>query len=263
MVWPLSLLVLARLFFHRFDPARVRAAAGKAKGSWVGRLNAMAKPLARPLVWAGQWIVSRSERPSLFRSAVTDALTTVAAFPLAAVAVAGIAIAGLASDEASLFAGTLPAAFAGAAVAVADIACRERRAGTSALVFAAPLLRTRFVLWKFASILIVALAFLAVPLAKAFVMRPSSAIPLLVGVVFTCSAATALGIVSANPKTFIVAFLTFWYVATQDKGLTPSLDFAGWFGTATPLIVATYAGIAAALLALAHLFHARDLRLRY
>jgi hypothetical protein len=99
-LWPLSLLFVARLFFHRFDPARLRAVTSQSKRSWVGRLNAMAKPLARPLVWAGQSIVSRSSKPSLVRSAITDALTTVAAFPLAAVAVIGFAIAGLASESA-------------------------------------------------------------------------------------------------------------------------------------------------------------------
>ena len=46
-------------------------------------------------------------------------------------------------------------------------------------------------------------------------------------ILFTSAAATALGIVSSNPKTFIVAFLTFWYITTQDKGASPSLDFAG------------------------------------
>jgi hypothetical protein len=223
----------------------------------------MAKPLARPLVWAGQSIVSRSSKPSLVRSAITDALTTVAAFPLAAVAVIGFAIAGLASESASLFTGVLPLALGAAAIAVADIACREKRAGTAALVFAAPMLRTRFVVWKFGSTVIVALAFLAVPLARAIAMRPSSVLSLLVGVLFTCAAATALGIVSANPKAFIVGFLSFWYIVSQDKGLSPALDFAGWFGTATPLVIATYAGMALALLTLAHLFHTSELRRKY
>jgi hypothetical protein len=251
------------MFFHRFDPARLRSAASKARRGWIGRLNAMAKPLARPLVWLGQSVASVSSKPSLIRSAITDALTTVAAFPLAAVGVIGIAIAGLATNGTSLFTGTMPIAFAAAAIAIADIACREKRAGTSALVFAVPLLRTRFVWWKFASTLIVALAFLAVPLAKAISMRPSSALPLLTGVLFICAAATALGVVSANPKTFIVGFLSFWYIATQDKGASPSLDFAGWFGKATPMVMAAYAGMALALLAFAHLFHAYELRRRY
>jgi len=79
-----------------------------------------------------------------------------------------------------------------------------------------PTLRTRFVAWKYLSTLIVAAAFLAVPVARAISLRPSAAIPLLTGILFLTAASTALGIVSANTKTFIVLFLTFWYVAMRE-----------------------------------------------
>jgi ABC-type multidrug transport system permease subunit len=94
-------------------------------------------------------------------------------------------------------------------------------------------------------------------------LRPSSALPLLLGVVFTAAAATFLGVVSSNPKTFIVGFLTFWYIALSDKGATPALDFAGWFGKTTPAVVAAYAAVTLALLAAAQVFHASDLRRRW
>ena len=127
-------------------------------------------------------------------------------------------------------------------------------------MYAAPGLRTRFVWFKFASSLLVALAFLAVPLASAIASRPHMTVALLVGVAFVAAASTALGILSSNPKTFLLGFLTFWYITTQDRGLSPSLDFAGWFGTATPMVIATYALIGLASLALAQLFHAYQLR---
>ncbi len=264
MIWPLSLLAVARVFFHRFDPSRVRAVPNeKSRRSWIGRLNFISKPFARLFVNLGQFVVPAGGRPSLLRSAATDTLATMAAFPLASLAVIAFAIASLASDAKALLTGVMPIAFAGCAIAIADIACREKRSGTSALVFAAPLLRARFVAWKFISALLFALAFLAVPLARAIALQPSSALPLLVGVVFTCAAATTLGIVSANPKTFLVSFLMFWYITSQDKGATPQLDFAGWYGTATPLIIATYAALAVALLALAHAFHTSELRRRW
>jgi hypothetical protein len=263
-IWPLSFLGLARVFFHRFDPARVRAVPNeKARRSWIGRLNLLAKPFARLFVWIGEKLVALTPRASLFRSAATDALTTIAAFPLASLAIIGFAIAALSSGEKSLFTGVMPIAFAGCAIAIADIACREKRAGTSALIYASPLLRARFVLWKFASSLMLALAFLAVPLTRAIALRPSAALPLLAGVAFICAAATMLGTVSANPKTFLVAFLSFWYVTTQDKGARPSLDFAGWFGTATPIIIATYIGITIAMLIGAHAFHRNELQRRW
>ena len=263
MIWPLALLAVARVFFHRFDPARVRAVADKGRRSWIGRFNALAKPFTRLFVRAAQAMVSVSGRPSLLRSSITDALTTMAAFPLATFGVIGFAIAAIASDAKGLLTGVMPIAFAGCAIVIADIACREKRAGTSALVFATPQLRARFVMWKFASGLIVATAFLAVPLARAIALQPASALPLAIGVVFTTAAATAFGIVSSNPKTFIVGFLTFWYITLSDKGITPSLDFAGWFGTATPVVLASYAGAALLLLGGAQLFHARELRRRW
>ena len=252
-LWPIALLGIARVFFHRFDPARVRVVPNeKTRRSWIGRLNLIAKPIAR--------LVVRVMSPLAGRPAITDAVATIAAFPLVAVAMIGFAIATLATDDAqSLFTGILPIAFAACAIAIADIASREKRAGTTALIFAAPGLRARFVWWKFASTLCVALAFLGVPLASAIATRPHLALALLVGVAFTAAASTALGILSANPKTFLVAFLSFWYIAIQDKGLSPALDFAGWFGTATPAIVATYALLGAASLAVAQLFHAHEL----
>lgn len=263
-LWPLSFLAVARLFFHRFDPARVRSMPNeKSRRSWLGRLNLISKPLARLFVGLGQRVVSLPGIPALVRSMITDALATIAAFPFAAVAIIGFAIAALSSDANALFTGTMPFAFAACAIALADIACREKRAGTSALVFASPSLRANFVWWKFGATLLVALAFLGVPLARGIALRPSSALALLVGVVFTAAAATALGVVSANPKTFIVGFLTFWYIALSDKGATPSLDFGGWFGKTTPMVLASYAAVTLALLAAAQVFHARDLKRRW
>lgn len=256
-LWPISLLGFARLFFHRFDPARVRAVPNeKARRSWIGRLNLISKPVARLFV--------RAASPFAARPAVTDALATIAAFPLVAIGMIVFTIATLSADNAqALFTGVLPVAFAACAIAIADISSREKRAGTTALVFAAPGLRTRFVWWKFASTLIVAFAFLAVPLASAIASRPHMALALLVGVAFIAAASTALGILSSNPKTFIVGFLTFWYIAVQDKGLSPELDFAGWFGTATPSVIAAYGLIGLGSLALAQLFHANELRRKW
>ncbi|HYR27897.1 MAG TPA: hypothetical protein VEU30_05495, partial [Thermoanaerobaculia bacterium] len=262
-IWPVALLGIARIFFHRFDPARLRAAGTRARTSWIGRFNALSKPIARLLVKLASLLVPASGRPSLIRAAATDALTTIAAFPLLAIAAIGFGIATLNAETSSLFTGVLPIAFAAAAIAIADVACREKRAGTTALIFAAPSLRTKFVLWKFLSTFFVAFAIAGIPVLRAIALRPSSAAAVLTGLAFTCAVATALGILSANPKTFIVAFLTFWYVATQDRGASPELDFAGWFGTVTPAVLAAYVGVSVAFLALAQLFHSRELRRSY
>jgi hypothetical protein len=183
-------------------------------------------------------------------------MTTLAAFPLAGLAIAGFAIASIAADPRAV----LPIAFAACAMALADVACREKRAATTSLVYALPQLRERFVLWKFLSALFIATAFLAVPLTRLVIARPSSIVAALTGVAFLVAAATALGIISANPKTFLVVFLSFWYVVMSDKGATPALDFAGWNGTVTPPVTLAYAAIAIAFLAAAQLVHATRLR---
>lgn len=263
-LWPMSLLLIGRLFFHRFDPARVRAVPNeKARRSWMGRLNMLSKPLARPFVRLAQIVVGLPGIPALVRSMMTDALATVAAFPLAVVAMIVVGIASLGADSKTLFTGTMPFVFAVCSIAIAGIASREKRSGTSALVYAAPSLRAYFVWWKFGATLFVALAFVALPVARGIALRPSSAMPLVVGVLFTVAAATALGVISANPKTFIVGFLSFWYVAIGDKGQSAALDFAGFFGKSTPVVVAAYAGITIALLTAAQLFHANQLQRKW
>lgn len=60
-----------------------------------------------------------------------------------------------------------------------------------------------------------------------------------------------------------MAFLTFWYIALNDKGASPALDFAGWFGKATPSVTIAYATMALAFLTLAQLFHSWELRRKW
>jgi hypothetical protein len=250
---PLTLLFVARIFFHRFDPTRVRALPNEqTRRSWLGRLNLLAKPVARLFTHVDRL----PGRPSLPRAALTDAMATIAGFPLAAVAILALAIASVASRPAAI----LPIGFAACAMALADIASREKRAATTSLIYAMPALRERFVAWKFLSTLLVAVAFLALPIARAIAVRPSSAAAAIVGLLFLTAAATALGTVSATPKTFLVVFLTFWYVALSDHGVSPSLDFAGWNGVATPQVTAAYAALTLAFVALAHAFHTYQLR---
>jgi hypothetical protein len=80
-------------------------------------------------------------------------------------------------------------------------------------------------------------------------------VALLGGLGLVAAMATALGTLTANPKTFIVAFLTFWYVVVNDKGASPKLDFAGFYGRFTPNTIALYAVISVAAILIAQLFH--------
>jgi hypothetical protein len=230
MLVPLPLLVLARLSFHRFDPVRVKVAA-KGRRQWLARINAALKPLTG---WLGG------------RGPITaDAAMTITSAPLVAVAIVAAAFV------------PYPIAFAALAIAIADVACRDQQAGTVALIRSAPHVRERFVWWKTASAGVIAAAFMAVPALRSGVR---GVIPMAIGTFFVVAAATALGVISGNAKAFIVVFLSFWYVTVNDRGATPALDFAGYYGKATPAVIASYAAIALGLLAVAQLVYTLRLR---
>ncbi|MBV8543892.1 MAG: hypothetical protein JO088_04015, partial [Acidobacteria bacterium] len=235
-ITPIPMLLLARVFFHRFDPACIRAAGAKGRRGWMRSFNALAKPFAR--VFAA--IPVR-------RAALTDAMITFAITPFAGIALIGITIAALASAK------SLPVTFAIAAIFIADIASRDRRAGTTPLISASPRLRENIVLWKFASSSIVAAMLLIVPIVR-------NPIAVITGILLIAAAATSLGVISGNPKTFIVLFLTLWYVVVNDHGKTKSLDFAGFYGTPSIGVTAMYVAIAIAFVVAAAVVHrTRDL----
>jgi hypothetical protein len=243
-VSPMLLLGVALLFFHRFDPARVRARSGR-NGKWMQRLNAIAKPFTFPLTM----LTARGG------AIVADARTSIAAVPLVAIAFIAITIATLAGGKQVMLIAIAPAA-----VFISDIASRERRAGTTALVYAAPRLRERFVLWKLGTSIVVAMLVLAAPIVHTALMKPASLPALLVGIAFVCAAATSLGVISANPKTFIVLFLSYWYIVVNDRGQTPYFDFAAFFKTPPAWVTLIYAAIAVVLLAAAEAVHRMRLR---
>jgi hypothetical protein len=248
---PLPLLLIARLFFHRFDPARVKARGGGSRRGWLSLLNSLIKPLTR-IAGAGS---IRPGRPSFLRSALTDARMTIASTPVAVLVFAGFAIAALASDGASLRTGVIPVAFAVFAVLIADVPVRDQRSGALLLVQSAPHLRERFVFWKLATAGLVGLVFFAVPILRLMLIAPLDLIQFATGFLLVCGGAIALGVISGNSKTFIVLFLTFWYVVMNDGSHPPMLDFAGFYGTWNGKTLATYLTAALLLIVSAHAFY--------
>jgi len=223
---PLPLLAIAVLAFHRFDPTRAHSP--RNRGARGRRGTGLRAWLARPL---------RTLAP---RNAVAaDVLLTFVSQPLIAFVVFGFAIAGLAAPARDV----MPIACAAAAIAIADVACRDHRANTLAMIHSAPSLKARFVAWKFASSFVVALLIAIVP-----ILRSGAIVAGIVGIALITAAATSLAIISRNAKTFIVLFLSFWYVTVNDAGATAALDFTGAYGRATPMTIAAYAAIAIALL---------------
>lgn len=246
MLLPLPIILLARVFFHRFDPTRVKAAVVKRTG-WLTKINLLFKPLTR----ASMQLVANGGSASLFRSALADALLTVTATPVLALVVIGTSIVALAAPLQS----ALPIVIVAMGIAIAGVACREARAGATALAYAAPLLKPRFVAFKLLSSLFVLAPFALVPVVR-LIGAPRMLIAFVGGTFFLAAAATLLGLISGNAKTFIVLFLTFWYAAVNDKGATPWLDFAGFNGRATLLIIGLYAAAAVAMVIGAETLHA-------
>jgi len=236
---PLPLLGLALLFFHRFDPARVRAAGAKGKRSWIALLNRMTKPLVRPFTALAMNVAPLPP--------AADAMLTIASNPIVILAFIGFSIAAIAGADVSI------PAFCAIGIFVADVATRERRAGTLGFIYSAPRLKSQFVLWKLMSTLIVALIVMAVPLLR------FHSLTMLGAIFFVCAAATALGVISGNPKTFIVLYLTLWYVSVSDKGETPAFNFAGFMKPVPSTVLASYFAGAIALLIAAEWMHRRRL----
>jgi hypothetical protein len=248
LVAPLLLLPLAALCFHRFDPVRTGRASVKGHRNWLGRIQNLFKPISRRAVA----ILEIPGRGGSFLGAIwVDAVLTFTLLPFAFVAFVAITITSCFAP----LAGTLPVVFAVLAVVVSDIATRDARAGTVASLRSIMRLRENYVWWKVGSTLLLSLLLCAAPLLRTISHGPVALAALLGGILLVAAMATALGIVTANPKTFIVAFLTFWYVVVNDKGASPRLDFAGFYGHATSNTIAFYAALSVIALAFAQWFY--------
>jgi len=248
MLLPLLLLPAAALVFHRFDPVRTGRTAGRTNRKWLGKLQSLAKPLSRHAV---AMLNTPSRGGSFFSAIWTDAVLTLTLSPLVLIALVGVSVATVSVPPQA----TLLVVFAVLAVVVCDVATRDTRSGTTASLYAVPRLRENFVLWKFASTSVLAFLFCVVPLAVAAVRGGTQLRALVVGILFVSAAATLLGVVTKNAKAFIVLFLSFWYVVVNDKGASPLLDFAGFYGHANARAPGMYAALSVVALVGAHLAH--------
>jgi hypothetical protein len=245
---PLLLLPVAALFFHRFDPVRTKQVSGKGRRNWLGKIQNLFKPLSRRAVA----LLTMPGRGGSFLGAMwIDALLTLTLLPFAFVAFVGITVASAFAP----FAAMLPVVFAVVAIVVSDVATRDGRAGTTASLRAVPRLRENYVWWKLGSTLLLSFLLCVAPLLRTIPHGWLSVAALICGIVLVASTATALGILTANPKTFIVGFLTFWYVVVNDKGASPLLDFAGFYGWFTSTTILLYAAISVVSLAVAQILY--------
>lgn len=256
-LFPIPLLILALLLFHRFDPARLKASAQRKRRSWIGLFNEKLKFLTKWIPVPGQG--SAVARSSLWGSMVQDSLLTLRLSPVVVLIMIVLFVISLFSSAQKM----LPVIFGVIIIAISDIGSREKRTGLLTTVFAMPAIKPNFVAWKFGSALLLILALTLVPILKFGFSSGSAMVSLVIGCLFTAAIATCFGILTSNPKTFIVLFGMFWYLVLNDGGKNPSIDFAGWYGVATPAIQLVYFGLAAGTLVVTYALNAFQLKRSY
>src|SRR3954462_1821996 len=180
---PLAFLPVAAFFFHRFDPVRTGQVSGKGRRNWIGKIQNLFKPLSRRAVK----LLTIPGRGGFFLGSMwTDALLTLTLLPFAFVAFVGITVASLFAP----LAGLLPIVFAVLAVIVSDVATRDGRSGTVAILRAVPRLRESYVWWKLGSTLLLSLLLCAAPLLRMVSHGGPALVALIGGVVLVASTAT-------------------------------------------------------------------------
>jgi hypothetical protein len=262
LLYPLPLLLLPLVRFHRFNPDRIKATSRRVRQGIPGKINALMKPIASLLTSPAFKLTATGRKHSLIRSIFSEVLLALQIYPAGAVLIVFFTIFFALLSPVGIQ-NKLPLAFAAMVVVLADLATREKSSGTIPVIFSAPQLRQHFVLWKFSSAILLALAFTWIAILKLLIVQPFSALALIGGTIFAAACATALGILTTNPKTFIVGFLFFLYLVMNDKGHNASFDFAGWFNRTTPAIIAVYAAISVGSYTVAELFHRFQLKRNY
>jgi hypothetical protein len=245
---PLLFLPLAALCFHRFDPVRTRQTSERSNRNWIGRAQNLFKPVSRRVVS----LLLRPARGGSFVAATwSDAVLTLTLYPL----VLGVFVAITIGIFLAPSAYVMPIVFAAVAIIVSDVATRDVRANTMASIRAAPRLRENFVWWKLGSTFLASLVLCLAPAVRTALLGALPLCALLVGILFVAALATSLGVMTANAKTFVVAFLSFWYLVVNDRGANPWLDFAGIYGNGGVKTMAAYAALSVVAITLAQILY--------
>jgi hypothetical protein len=223
--------------FRRFDPAR-RSSHKKTETGKIARLwQKIISVWHRIVVPRGGWFVGP---PSLVKAIALDVRLTLALYPIFFVVIAFSLFTGLFAPISTIRTSILPIMFFILVPLLASISTRDRFSNTARLIFSAPLVRQQFAAVKFFSALFSAMLVGFILLVRMSLEDPFSSAAALTGMVFMASAATLLGLLTGTPKTFVVMFLLFLYIAVSSK-TAPAFDFAGMQGIVTPSIVLLYA----------------------
>lgn len=251
----LPVLLVALLFFHRFDPARVKGTGQVASGRLVRQLALLAKPLTRPVSAAGAVVVPAAPGP--LRPILAETVMTLCQSPLVLVAWIGVVAATVLGSTTTVH-HTLPLVVSAIlAVALADLSTRDRAAGTQPMLYSMPLVKAGYAWIKLGAATLLALLFCLPPAVRIAFGAPGAGLSLLIAAAFMAALATALGLLTRTPKAFMGIFLLFLYLVLNGAQV-PGLDFAGWNGVATDGTRGAYVAVTALLAVLAAAKHRWD-----
>jgi len=259
LVLPVALIGLAHMWFHRFNPARIKPATRHSRKKVIGRINVLLKPMTRFIETLASRRWTGRETSSFLNAVRADVLTTLLLSPLTTVAIVVFGILSLCLDLSSLQDGLLPAVFVALVLALADITPRDGDSGMMNLLFTAPKLKTYYVHWKFASALAITLCFTLIPAVRLFSSNPSAAVSLSIGSCFVAGGAVGLGVLAGSQKPFIAFFLMLLYVALNAPD-APVFDFAGFSARATPGVQTGYALLTALVVLAGYVRHRVSLK---
>ncbi len=250
-----SVLSLAYIAFHRFDPTRVKATVRQSRKNIFSAINLALKPINTATMAAWNAVLPRIGGNSVVAAVLGELFVLIAQKPLALVCIIALNASSFLMPLDSVQAKLLPIASVVFVITCSSIALRERQRGTTGLIWSLPAMKPHFVWIKLIAAYLLALALVAVPFVRLVVDSPSTGLSLLVGMLFLSAAAVALGTVSGTAKVFVVSALLLFYLCLNMGANIPAMDFAGWHGTADASVQAGYCAGAALLLALGYVVH--------
>lgn len=243
-------LIPAMLFFHRYNPDRVKVSNAQQRRSPLAVLNQFLRPLARvvsPLFRLASFL------PGMAGQVVADIALLLASSPsVILVFIIGNLI-GLFIPLNGIIASLVFSSLVWG-IAISDISTRDFSADCTRLTgVVIGGVAQRYVRHVFSAALLGMLLSGSV-LLRLLAADPLHAFILMVGIVSLAAVATLLGRTSSTPRTFLSLFLFWWYLATQ----TPKealMDVMGFNGAANLSSMSWHASIGLIALVLGLLYN--------
>ncbi len=256
IIVPVFFMFVGWLFFHRFNPTKIKFSVQHSKNTIFTKFNSIVKPITRVLRIASN---ASGKSSSLLGVVHADVLTTLALSPFVIIAMIVFNFISLVTSAEALRGGVLPAIFVVLIIALSDIVTRDSSAGMMNLLFTAPKIKKNYILWKCISAFVITVCFTLIPMMKLAFTFPVSAVSLFIGSILITAGAVGLGILTRSRKAYMGMFLMLLYISLNAAG-DPPLDFAGFYGVATPLVQLVYASIAGVLIFSALIKYNRSLQ---